>query len=97
MSNSFNWKNMFLSDQIETIYHWWLRQVDHEHTTVLFVYLFILHICKGDNSYISSFEKSFNVIIFSNTVKAKSFKLCMIITLLGVYIYIVGLMILILF
>ena len=43
------------------------------------------------------FRKNFNIAFFLDTVKARSFKLCMIITLLGVYIFIIGLMTMILF
>ena len=39
----------------------------------------------------------FNVGFFPDTIKARSFNLCMVITLLGVYIVILGLMILTLF
>ena len=42
-------------------------------------------------------SKNLNVAFFSGTVIARSFKLCMIITLLRVYIFIVGLIILTLF
>ena len=37
-------------------------------------------------------KKTFNIGVFSDTIKAKSFKLCIIITLLGVYIVFQGLM-----
>ena len=47
---------------------------------------------KGDNLHISSFKKNFNVGFFSDTIVLRSFKLCLIITLLGVYIVTVGLM-----
>ena len=49
-------------------------------------------ISKGDNWYISSFEKNFNIGFLSDTFKAKSFKLCRIITLLGIYIVVLGVM-----
>ena len=42
------------------------------------------------------FEKNFNIGYFSDTIKAISFKLCMLITLLEIYIAIVGLVTLIL-
>ena len=48
------------------------------------------HMFKGDYRHISWFEKNFDVANFLNTVKARSFKLCMIITLLGFYIFIGG-------
>ena len=54
------------------------------------------HIFKGDNWLISSFEKNY-VCFFSDTLKARSFKLCMIMTVLGVYIVILGFMALTLF
>ena len=37
-------------------------------------------------------QKTVNVGFFSDTIKAKSFKLCMIISMLGIYIVILGLM-----
>ena len=37
-------------------------------------------------------KKNFDVGFFSRTIQARSFKLCMIITSLGVYIVILGLM-----
>ena len=49
---------------------------------------------KGD---ISLFEEKLLTLDFLDTIEARSFKLCMIITLLGVYIVIVGLMTLTLF
>ena len=52
---------------------------------------------KGDNWHISSFETDFNVAFFTDTVKARSFKLCVIITLLRVYIFMAALMTLTLF
>ena len=54
---------------------------------------------RGDNSHISLFKKTttFNSCFFLDTMKARSFKLYMIITLLEVYIVIVGLMTLTLF
>ena len=42
-------------------------------------------------------KKTCNVDFFLNTIKARSFKCCMIITLFGVYIVILGLMNLTLF
>ena len=42
-------------------------------------------------------KKNLNVGFFMDTVEARSFKLCMIITLLGVYIIMIGLMTLTLF
>ena len=53
------------------------------------------HIFKGGNWHISSFEKNFNIGFFSDIMKEKSFKLCIIITLRGVNIIILGLMTLI--
>ena len=52
----------------------------------------ILHMFKGENWRISSFEKKkhthFNMgfFFFFDAIKARLFTLCMIITLLGVYI-----------
>ena len=55
------------------------------------------HMFKGDNRHISSSEKNFNIGFFLDTIKARSFKLCMLISLLGVYIVLLGLITLILF
>ena len=85
VSNSFNWKFH--------LYNCWLYQIYHQYA-IIFLFL---HMFKGDNWLISLFWENFNVGFFSDTVKASSFKLCMIVTLLRVYVVIVGLMTLILF
>ena len=46
----------------------------------------------GDNTQISLLEKKIGVGFFSDTIKARSFKLCLITTLLGVYIVILSLL-----
>ena len=43
---------------------------------------------KGDNWHTSSFEKK--VCFFLDTIKARFFKLCLLITLLGIYVVILG-------
>ena len=46
---------------------------------------------KGDHQYIFSFENFFfNIAFFLDSSKARSLKLCMVITLLGVHIVMVG-------
>ena len=61
-------------------------------------YVLFLHMFRKDNRHISAFErKLLTVFFFSDTIKTSSFKLCMIINLLGVYIVIMGLMTLALF
>ena len=61
-----------------------------------YFFIFFAYMFKGDNWYISLFEKThfyvgFFVVVVVDTIKARSFKLCTIITLLGVYIVLVGL------
>ena len=63
--------------------------------TQLFLFL---HMLKEDNWHdIFSFEKKKIVGFLSDSITARSFKLCMVITVLGVYIVIVNLMTLTLF
>ena len=54
---------MFLSDEVETLYVCWLRNGDHEYTTI-FDFLGML---KGDIWYISLFEKNPLMLAFSRT------------------------------
>ena len=93
VSNSFNRKFYVLIWLSWNFVELWIiasrSWIDH-----LF-FLNILH--KGDNRHISSFERREKRIFFLDTVKARSFWLCMIITLLGVYIFTVGLTTLTLF
>ena len=56
-----------------------------------------LHMLKGDIWHISLFKKPFNVGFFLDTIKARAFKLFMIITFLGVHIVILSLITLTLF
>ena len=57
-----------------------------------------MHIFMGDHSHVLWFyNKKFNIGFFVDTVKGTAFTFCMIITLLGVYHFIPGLMTLILF
>ena len=52
-----------------------------------------MHICKGNNLHLSAWGgASFHVGFFSDTIKRRSFKLCIIITLFGDYVVILGLM-----
>ena len=63
------------------------------------ILLFFKNFCTCSSEIIDIFpcvEKNFNVAFFSDTVKVRSFKFCMIITLLKIYIFIVDLMILML-
>ena len=46
-------------------------------------YVWLLHLFKGDNLYVFWFDKYFIISFFTNTVQARFFKLCIIITLLG--------------
>ena len=80
--NRFKLKNMFFSDG-SWIYH----------------YFWFSHMFKEYNWHISLFKKTttFNVGFFLGTIKARSFKLCIITTLLGVYVVIAGVMSLTLF
>ena len=82
--------SMFLSDYDQTLCDCWLRQVHHWYTT------FSPCRCPRETNYTFSRLKK-KVRFFFDTIKASSFKLCMIITLLGVYIVIVVLMTLSLF
>ena len=73
---------MFSSNYVQTLYDCLLRQVDHEDITRI-----------RSREIIDIFpllKTNINVTFFSDTVKARSFKLCFTITLLGVYIFIVG-------
>ena len=83
---------MFLSDQVVISCDRWLRQVYDEYT-IIFLFL---HLFKGDNWHIFLFEttttKNLEHWLFLGTIKASSFKICMIITLLGVCNFIVGLL-----
>ena len=82
-------KFKFIAYLVKTMYGSWFHQVDRLYPTI-----FDFHTFKGDNWYISSFDKNVVVLFFSfsDTVKLRSFKLCMIVTLLRVYSFIVGLM-----
>ena len=84
---------LFLSNWVETLYKCWLPQADHEYTTDF-------DFCTCLTQIIDIFphlQKNFEIKFFSDTVIARSFKLFMIMTLLGVNILIVALMILTLF
>ena len=90
MSNGFNWKFYIL------IWLWWnyvwlliiLCQVDHEYTT-------IIDFCRCSREILTHFliwkKNPLNVVFFSDTVIMRFFKLCIVMNLLGVYIFIVGL------
>ena len=75
----------------------WFCQIDHEYTKIL-----ISHMLKGHNWHIFALKKkeekkASNVVIFLGNVISRSLKVCMLITLFGMYIFIVGLMSLTLF
>ena len=79
VSDSFDWK-FFVLMEVETLYNCWLCQVVHEHTNV-----FKFCTCWREIIDIFPCFKKKNPAIlpsFSDTVIARSFKLCMIITLL---------------
>ena len=92
VSNSLPENCMFLFSEVETLYDWWLCQVDHEYTTVS-------DWCTWSREIIDIFhlEKPFNVDFFSHTIKASSVKFCLFITFPGICISILGLMALTLF
>ena len=58
----------------------------------IYHYFWFSHMLKGDNCQIFSFERNFSIAFFSDTVKTRSFRLCMMIILFGVYIFGSGLM-----
>ena len=60
-------------------------------------YFWFLHMFKGNNWHISSFQNTYNVAFFLDTIEVRCFKLCIIITLLEIYISNVCLMTLTLF
>ena len=94
VSNRFNWKFNIL------IHFSWnfVQLLIKSSRSWTYYYFLLLNMFKGDNWNISSFEKkNFIVGFFSDTIKARSFKICMFIILFGVYIAIVGLMTLTLF
>ena len=94
VSNSFNWK-FYVLNLFSTNFIWLLSTSSRSWIYHLFWWS---HIFQGDNGHIFSFGgKKINVGFFSDTIKTRSFKLCMIKTFLGVYIVILGLMILTLF
>ena len=89
VSNSFNWKFCVLIRL-----NWNLvRLLMTSSKLWIYHYFWFSHMFKGDDWRISWFQKKkkiFNVGFFSDAVKARSFKLCMIIILLRVYIVILG-------
>ena len=93
VSNSFDWKSHVL---IQLNSNFVLLLITSSRSWI-YHYLKFLRMFKRDNWQISLFEKNWNVASFPGTVKAIPFKLCMIITLLGVYIFMAGLMTLALF
>ena len=66
--------------------------VDYVHWSKNIPHFLFSHMFKRDNWHLKQKQKNFNVGVYSDTIKARSFKLCVIITLLGVYIVIIGLM-----
>ena len=73
----------------------YIKQYMNIHTILLFS--FCLHIFKGNNWCVSLVDTNFHVCFFTDTVQERFFKLCAIITLLGVYQFMPDLMILTLF
>ena len=60
---------MFLSDYVETLYDWWLYQVDMNICTTIFYF----HTCSREIVDISLYEKkTFNIGFFSPSVKTRS-------------------------
>ena len=70
----------------------YVRQI--KNIPLFFSFLFF-HLFKGDNS--PHLRKNSTLAFFLDTITARSLKLCMVMTLLRVYIFILGLMTLILF
>ena len=85
VSNSFDWK-FYVLIRLSLNF---LQLLVMSSRSWIYQYFLFLHMCKEENGHISLFEQNFNVPFFSDTIKARSFKLCLIITLLGVYIFIV--------
>ena len=87
VSDSFNWKCYVLLSWnfVRLLITWSKSSTCH--------YIRLSYMFTGDNWHASSFEKNntFDFVFLSDSVKEKSFKLCMIITLLWVYIFIAGL------
>ena len=86
MSNSFNWK-------LKLCRVCSIHQTDCDYTTIFL----LSHVFKGDKLRVSLFHKHINIGFFLDTNELRSFKLCMSITLLGVYQFIPHLMTLTLF
>ena len=82
MSISFKWK---FDDLIQVSCNF-AQLLVTSNRSWLYHYFWFSHMFKGDDWHISSFEKK------KKTFKVKSFKLCMIITFLRVYVCSVGLM-----
>ena len=69
---------------------------------LFFISFFVFYFCTHAKEIIDMFphlkkkkktkQKTFNIIFLSDTVKVKSFSLCMITTLIGGYIFILGMM-----
>ena len=82
----------FYQVKLKLLYDYWLHQVDYEHTTT-----FDFRTCSRKIiDILPRFQKKKKSFIsfgfFSDTIEARAFKLCMTITLLGVYNVILSLM-----
>ena len=75
---------MFLCDYVETLHGCSLRQLDHEYTAVFDFCTYSRGITNIFSHLKKTKTKNKNVCLSSDTVKAISFKQCMIILLLGV-------------
>ena len=96
VSNSFQWE-FYLFKWLSWNFVW--LSITSSRSWI-YHYFWFSHMFMGDHWHISSIEKKnqhFDTAFFSDTVKMRSSKLCMIITLLEVYIFIVDLMTLTLF
>ena len=93
LSNCFNWK---YSVHIQLSWNCvWLLIMSSR--SWIYNHFWFLQVFKGDSWHISLFEKNFRVGFFSDAIETSSFKFCVIISLLGVYIVVIGLMTLTLF
>ena len=96
VSDSLYWE-FYVLIQLCWNFEWLLITSSRSWAHLCFLFL---RVFKGGSRHIALYKENhthFNIDFFSDTVKARSFKLCLIITLLEVYIFIVGLMTLTLF
>ena len=89
VSNSSNWKFYVL---IQFSWYFVLLLITLCRPRI-YHYFWVSHLFKEDTWHISSFAKEKNYVgFFSDTINPRSFKLCLTITLLGLYIFNVSLM-----